>query len=270
MHWKQMFRLIKQRITFVFEYIAYIIMLVVVIAYISEFFKWGKSGLFVYLKNNIQVLWLLAITVLTFTLLVWTSRLHRRFISGFNDNFRGDLRANWDFKGPWRIPEKNTLLVTGSEAGGITKVGAQWENYTFTFKARITKRCLGVIIRAQDLSNYYMFQIGIDQIRPHRRVAVPLIVTKNPPQHEETAEVHPIKFNIGWQIFDPPTPLNTRLDNWFDVRVTVRGQAVSLYINNELVFQQESFLQIPTGKVGFRNVSSEEALVKNVRVILQP
>lgn len=173
-------------------------------------------------------------------------------------------------RGHGEFQKKIPCLSRGRRQVALLKSERNGRTILLHSKAHITKRCLGVIIRAQDLSNYYMFQIGIDQIRPHRRVAVPLIVTKNPPQHEETAEVHPIKFNIGWQIFDPPTPLNTRLDNWFDVRVTVRGQAVSLYINNELVFQQESFLQIPTGKVGFRNVSSEEALVKNVRVILQP
>jgi len=154
--------------------------------------------------------------------------------------------------------------------GGITKIGAQWENYTFTIKARILKECLGVVVRAQDLNNYYMLQIGTDKIRPHRRVAVPVIDTKTSRKPQEASEILPIKYNVGWQIFDPPTPLSHHLDNWFHVRVIVRGQAVSLYINNELVFQRESFLQIPTGKVGFRNGFSEEALVRNVKVILQP
>jgi len=275
MNWNQIFRSIEQRVALIFRYITYAIALAVLIAYISKFFEWGKTGPFVYLKDNVQLLWLLAITTLTATLWIWISRLHRRFVSGFNDNFATDLRTNWDFDGSWRIPEKGTLLVAGPDVrrdtgGGITKIGAQWENYVFTFNARIIKNCLGVVVRAPDLNNYYMLQIQADKIRPHRRVAVPVIETKPSSQQQEAPDFLPIKYNIGWQIFDPPTPLSRKLDSWFYVRVIVRGQAVSLYINNELVFQQESFLQIPTGRVGFRNAFSEEALVRNVRVILQP
>jgi len=200
--------------------------------------------------------------------------MHRRFVSGFSDNFKGDLQANWDFEGLWRIPEKDTLLVTGpaekrDTGGGITKVGALWENYTFTFKARIIKDCLGVVIRAQDLNNYYMFQIQTDRIRPHRRAAVPVVGPKITSATLSGAKNVPIKFKVGWQFFDPPTLLNRQLNDWFDARLIVRGQAVSIYIDDQLMFQRESFLQIPVGKVGFRNAYSEEALVRDVKVVLQ-
>ena len=59
------------------------------------------------------------------------------------------------------------------------------------------------------------------------------------------------------------------LDDWFNVKVVVRGQAVLLYINEKLEFEYGSFLKIPTGKVGFRNVGSERALVRNVSVTTQ-
>jgi len=270
-----MFRSLERHLEIIVKWVAYISGLVTVLGYVSKFFEWGKSGLFVYLRDNIQVLWLLSVTAATFTLWVWTSRLQRRFVSGFSDNFSGDLQANWDFEGPWRIPEKGTLLVSGSDAGGITKVGAQWENYTFTFRARIIKECLGVVVRAQDLSNYYMLQIRNDRIRPHRRVAVPVVQAEALPgpdeEHvpEEAGRIRPIRFIVGWQIFDPPIPLSSNLHDWFDVKVIVRGESVLLYIDDELQMQRESFLKIPAGKVGFRNWGSEEALVKNVRVTLQ-
>jgi hypothetical protein len=54
--------------------------------------------------------------------------MNRRFLGGFHDQFEN--LDKWDFIGPWRIVDKGTLLVTGSDEGGITKVGSHWENYT--------------------------------------------------------------------------------------------------------------------------------------------
>ena len=60
----------------------------------------------------------------------------------------------------------------------------------------------------------------------------------------------------------------TLKEDWFDVKIIVQGQSVHMYIQNELVFERPSFLQIPTGKVGFRNAGREEAYVKDMRVII--
>lgn len=251
---------------------------VTVLGYVSKALKWGNTiGLFSFIEKNLQVIWLVAVTAGMFTLWIWTSRLHRRFVRGFSDNFGEDLQANWDFDGGWRIVDreflKGTLLVTGSdeqpEAAGITKIGAQWENYTFTFRALIRNECLGVIVRAQDLSNYYMFQIRTDKVRPHRRVTVPVIERRATSQSEEQAHVEPIRFVTGWDIPGHlQTSITPELESWFDVKVIVRGQSVSLYVNDDLVSHQDSYLHIPTGKVGFRNCGSELALVRNVRVTL--
>ena len=54
---------------------------------------------------------------------------------------------------------------------------------------------------------------------------------------------------------------------------TVKGAAalarwgrIALSIDGELCFQRENFLEIPMGKIGFRNWSNEEAHVRRVRV----
>ena len=222
------------------------------------------------LMQNVEGLWIIAISVTVLLLIVWVSRLHRRFIRGYHDTFKHDLRTNWDFEGQWRIPEKRTLLVTGpDDPGGITKAGAHWQNYTLSFSARIMRDCLGVIVRAQDLNNYYMFQIRRDKIRPHRRVAVPVVPVINLPQNPAAPQVQAVQFQIGWQVFDPPIDLAKPLDGWFTGRITVKGESVHIYINDDLVFQADSFLKIPTGKIGFRNHGIEQALVRDVRVILQ-
>lgn len=260
--------------TFVVRAIIFLSAAIVGVSYVSQFFEWGNSGPFLYLRNHAQVLWLFALTstVIVLSLLAW--RMYQRFVRGFSDRFKGDPRANWDFEDLWRIPEKGTLFVAGPDeerdaSGGITKVGALWENYTFSFKALIINSCLGVVVRAQDLNNYYMFQIQTDQLRPHRRVAIPVLDSDSTAAILGGATNTPLKFKVGWQFFDPPTPLNRQLKDWFSARVVVRGQAISIYIDDKLAFQRDSFLQIPMGKVGFRNGYSEEALVKNVKVVLQ-
>jgi len=275
MDWRQVYRKIERPLEFIAKWVGYISALTLAIGFISRFFAWGNSGPFLYLKSNLQTIWLVAATLFIITLWIWVSRLNYRFASRFTDNFSGDLQANWDYEGPWRIAEKNTLLVTGSDAGGLAKVGATWENYTFTFDARITNTCLGVIVRAQDLNNYYMFQINTDAISPHRRVAIPLIEDEpKQAEQEQSPDAVPqprfVKFRIGWQIFQPPTPITPPLDKWFKARIVVRGESISVYIDDELRYQQDSFLKIPMGKVGFRNYGAESALVRNVQVIVQP
>lgn len=252
---------------------AFIVIIGYCISYVSKFFEWGNKGPFLYLQKNKQTLWISAITVIVVVLWVWISKLHKQFVSGFSDNFFKDLRKNWDFIGPWRVIEKGILLVNGSDEGGITKTGTYWENYTFKFRARIIKKCLGIIVRAQDLDNYYMFQLHKDRIRPHRRVSFPSIKKKEIKEEtsQEKTDQYEIKYEVGWEIFDNfQVTFDEKLDDWFDVKIIVRGESIFIYINDRLVFQKESFLKISSGKVGFRNVLSEEALVKKVKVILEP
>lgn len=272
MELKKGFRFVEEYIATGLKWISWITAGATAFGFVLKFFEWGNKGPFLYLQNNLQSVWMWAITAVSLLLVIWTTLLRRRFTGGFSDNFKNNLQMNWDFKGNWRIPEKGTLLVTGRDgSGGITKVGAQWENYTFTFKARIIRDCIGVIVRAQDLDNYFMFQIRADKIRPHRRVAVPMAPVQTQEQSPgATPQIQPIQFSVGWQVFDPPTPLSRKLDTWFSCRITVRGESVCIRIDDEIVLQSESFLKIPTGKIGFRNDGAEEALVRHVKVVLDP
>lgn len=110
----------------------------IVVGHVSQFFEWGDKWLFSWLKDNMQWIWLATITAFLIMLWCWISRLNRRFVQGFKDNFTGDLRKNWDFTGEWRFVEKGVLIVAKSHTGGLTKAGAYWENYTLKFKAFIT------------------------------------------------------------------------------------------------------------------------------------
>lgn len=247
--------------------------------WILKIVEWGYAGPFAWIKDNAAFLWGVAVTSILLLLFLWTWRLHRQFISRFKDNFKGNLRDKWDYQGPWLITEENTLLVTGSDAGGITKVGAQWENYTLDFEAKIIDRCLGVVVRAQDLNNYYMFQINreLNRIRPHRRAAVPCIPPQQTSQQSEAQQqgqlpqMQPIAFYVGWdQNFEAIPVSPDALTGWFRVKLKVHGESVKFYINGELIFEKDSILKIATGKVGFRNHGSESAFVRKVKVTIHP
>ena len=265
---KTAYEKLAQAVGFLSKWVGWIIALVPLFTWGSKLLAWSR-GPFPFLQAHVFEVWLSSVSAVALGLLVWTTRFSRKFTYRFRDNFSGDLRKNWDFEGGWKIPEKRTLLVTDSEAGGLSKAGATWENYTLTFRARIITSCLGVIIRGAGLDNYFMLQINADKIRPHRRALVPLSSPTQPSVSAPSSVQNFVTFTIAWQIFDPPTPIYPPLSDWFDVRIIVRGESLHLYIDDQLRFHRDAFLKIPMGKVGFRNDGPECALVKDVQVVVQ-
>lgn len=223
--------------------------------YIFPFSKFFLQNLFLFF-----IIFVLSSIIILF---IMVFRLHRRFTLGFKDNFRGNLNKNWEFYGDWTIKDKQ-LSVTNSEAGGITKVGALWENYSFKFKTKILNRCSGWIVRGADISNYFMFQCRHDVIVPHQRISRPVFG-----QFDEEKKDFKIKgFETGWYKYEPKTHNKDLKDKWFDVEIKVKGSGVQIYIDNDLVFYDDKLITIPMGKVGFRNWGPEHSLFKKVRVYL--
>jgi len=235
------------------------------VGYLSRLFEWGNNYFFISIREHYIIIWLISLTIIAFVLAIWIIIINRRYQFGFSDSFKGRLESKWDHIGPWKIIDDNILVVTGSDEGGITKKGSDWENYTLTFNARITNGRLGVIIRARDLNNYYMLQINRKQIVPHFRASITQIKRRSldpiyPPE---------IEMQVGWQIFNESViELNRELLDWFEVYIKVSGQSVTMKINKEIVFQKDMFLQIPKGKIGFRCHGEESAQIKDVKVRL--
>lgn len=195
-------------------------------------------------------------------------RIRNRITVGFKDSFKNPLNFNWDYIGNWKITAQHELFVTGSDEGGISKKGAFWENYTLTLDCKIVRDCIGIIIRVNDIQNYYMLQINKSKVRPHRRIS--FAVTDIPQGQSTQNRVVINRVEVGWQVMDNiASDHGQKLDDWFKVKVVVKGQSIYLYINDQLAFTKESFLQIPSGKIGFRNYGDEQALIKNVKVELE-
>lgn len=249
--------------------------IVSLVGYSSQFFEWGKRWFFPFLSRNWLQIWLFALSAFVVALLLWTWRLHLRFTSGLRDNFRRTLSEKWDFRGDWKIFKPGVLEVTNSDPGGLSKSGAFWENYTFSFKAKIIRDCLGVIVRARDPDNYHMFQIRRDKLRPHLRVVVPRVRDASvggpvyQPAAGEVGQTQTLVPEPSWLVYeDHVVPLKDLGSKWFDVKIAVSGDAVTIEIDGQTMLRESAFLRIPTGKVGFRNSGLEKAHVKNARVVL--
>jgi hypothetical protein len=262
---KQFFDKLKRYWAYVLGIAGFIGHITLVFGYLSSSFAWGNQWVFSYIRSNYLIIWLISLTLFMIAGIYWINLINRRFLIGFTDNFKKSLNLNWDYIGPWKIADENTLLVTGSDEGGITKQGADWENYSLSFRAKILNGRIGVVIRASDLNNYYMLQINPKAIVPHYRISYPKI---------KNTSIDPLKgleieMQTGWQIFSNSViNLNRELNDWFDVRIKVKGQSVSMFIDNNLAFHEDSFLQISKGKIGFRCAGEERGLIKNVKVRL--
>lgn len=215
------------------------------------------------ITSNVQELFNLAVffAILFLGLGYW--RITRRVAVSFRDRFKGELNENWEFEGAWSKPESGTLCVTNSEAGGLTKAGSLWENYTFEFETKIINKCSQWIIRAQDLNNYFLFQCKSDMIYPALRRAVPTFESdpNAPPEQKRSVPI----LNVQWA-FGPGVPHHLELKDWFRVKIEVRGSTAKVWINGALVYSWDNIVPYQRGRVGFRNHGDESAYFRNVRV----
>jgi len=193
----------------------------------------------------------------------------------FEDDFKKDLDTNWDYRGQWEPVPGGGLSVTQSGKGGITRVGHSWMDYNFEFTAVIVKLCIAWIVRAQDLSNYYMIQLDRTRVRPHLWFAEKWVT---PPERIYEAAID--SKDHGLASVKPNQPM--------EIRTEVRGWEIRVYVNDEQVYHKEDFfsvkfvnqefvlaepgpgaLTVPpfiTGRVGFRVSATEHGKFFRCRV----
>ena len=172
---------------------------------------------------------------------------------------------------------EDCFKISNSDSGYIYTKCLTWNAYTFSFKFKIIKHCIGIIVRAVNLSNYAMFQIDMrtNGIRPHLRI------------------------NGGWKWWEAnecglnftQTP---SLDNWYQCHISCENKSINVKLTSEdgkeeifnrswdipmgsILFHLSSedgsskfsipySIILDYGTVGFRNNADEAALVKEVLV----
>ena len=169
------------------------------------------------------------------------------------------------------VRNENCFEITDSHTGYIFPKTANWDDYKFECDFKIVKISLGCIVRAMNLSNYVMYQLFYDKVKPHLRINGEWIVTE-----ENTFEE------------------KLKPDNWYklaiicekrSVRINIKDGKVSLFDRHFIIPPQMGvvYREVDTkgeetkretrllqnidfdfGSIGFRNHGEERAFIKNV------
>lgn len=217
----------------------------------------------------------LAISLVTFLYIVIHLRLRDKDFY-FIPLTRAKDKYDWIGAGTFGYSRTDKCFqLTNAEAGYIYSKCLIWSDYRLKFEFKIVERCLGVIVRATNLSNYAMLQIEQSGIRPHVRI------------------------NGGWHVWESKDvnlifPKVISLDRWYKCQLSCDKGSIGIEIindNKEKIFDRQwnlpvgsaifvfkkdgndtTPLNIPFpinleyGSVGFRNWGSEQALVRNVLI----
>lgn len=191
-------------------------------------------------------------------------------------------KENWFGAGKFEFDKtNNAYLIADSDAGYIYSKCLLWGDYLLSGEFKMLNKCLGVILRATDLSNYIMLQINKQDkgIRPHIRANGGWI----PYEVKATG----LAFEDGKDIKD---------GKWYKFEFKVKGDLVEICIFNEKEILINKSWRITSGRVsipvyekkdderkssthildiiasydygtfGFRNGHGERALIRNLLI----
>lgn len=210
------------------------------------------------------------LTTVTTAVIIYTRSHVRDFFFMALD--RENQRYDWMGQGTFSYQRTDKCFrITQSFSGFIFSKCLSWTNYKVVFQFKILNKCVGVIVRADDLSNFVMLQIGDKGIAPHVRTNGAFV-----------------RYDLPELIYDQ----NHSLDRWYICGITVDGLEVQVSLEdgeNELFNRtwtiprevllrtidengRESLSQFKYpvnfdyGTIGFRNDRDESAIVKNLLV----
>jgi len=168
------------------------------------------------------------------------------------------------------VRNERCFQITNSFAGFILPKTFNWDDYKYKLDFKITNISLGFIVRAANLSNYVMFQIFADNIKPHIRI------------NGEFVELDLIKFdnNFKLDIWHKLTVFcekrniriiiqdkNNSIDRTFTIPVVIDANVVEKIGDTEKITKKIiQNIDFDFGAVGIRNFSVERALIKNIFV----
>lgn len=166
------------------------------------------------------------------------------------DDFRGGL-GSWEGREGWAKTWRygDATFVEPGELALLTP-SLSMSDYTLTFLGQIERRSLNWVFRARDLSNYYSMRIVITRGGPLPEAAVVRSVVIN--GKEQNVKTLPIPFPV-------------RADTLYLVRMEVRGQDFTTYIQNQVV-DHFSDARLKRGGIGFYSPKGDRALLRWVEV----
>lgn len=166
------------------------------------------------------------------------------------DDFRGGL-GSWEGREGWAKTWRygDATFIEPGELALLTP-SLSMTDYTLTFLGQIERRSLNWVFRAKDLANYYSMRIVITRGGPLPEAAVVRSVVINGREQE---------------VRTMPIPFPVRADTLYLVRMEVRGQDFTTYIQNQVV-DHFSDSRLKRGGVGFYSPKGDRALLRWVEV----
>ena len=176
--------------------------------------------------------------------------IQRRAAIRLFDDFRSGL-AMWEGRDGWSKSWRygDATFIEPGELALLTP-SLSMTDYTLTFLGQIERRSLNWVFRAKDLSNYYSMRIVITRGGPLPEAAVVRSAVIN--GREQDVRTMPIPFPV-------------RADTLYLVRMEVRGQDFTTYIQNQVV-DHFSDSRLKQGGVGFFSPKGDRALLRWVEV----
>jgi hypothetical protein len=166
------------------------------------------------------------------------------------DDFRSGLGAWQGGEGwakSWRYGDA-TFVQPGDLALLTSSISLR--DYTLTFLGQIDRRSLNWVFRARDLDNYYSMRIVVTRGGPlPAAVLVRSVVIDGRERDVKTL----------------PIPFPVQADTLYLVRMEVRGQDFTTYIQNQVV-DHFSDPRLQSGGVGFFSPRGDKALLRWVEV----
>ncbi len=177
---------------------------------------------------------------------------------------RGDLKF---------IRNEKCFEIKHSHVGYILPKTSNWDDYRYELDFKITNISFGFIVRAINLSNYVMFQIFNDYIKPHLRINGQWIILE--------------KINITKKLDSSRWYKLIVICEKKNVRITIKEKTKILFdkyypIHNQLIIEQKDIdtkgeetsrklrfkqdIDFDFGSIGIRNHGEEHAFVRNVFV----
>lgn len=177
---------------------------------------------------------------------------------------RGDLKF---------VRNEKCFEITHSDVGFILPKTSNWDDYKYELDFKIANESIGFIVRADNLSNYLMYQIFNNRVKSHIRINGSWIITDED------------NFNNDNELSN---------DIWYKLIVTTEKRSVRIQIKNQKVDVIDRHYSIPQeiilakkelnekgietgniikfkqnidfdfGSVGVRNYGEERALIKNI------
>lgn len=166
------------------------------------------------------------------------------------DDFRGGLggwqgRDGW--AGSWRYGDA-TFIQPGDLA--LLSSSLRLTDYSLSFLGQIERRSLNWVFRARDLDNYYAMRIVITRGGPlPEAVLVRSVVLGGKERESKTL----------------PVPFPVQADTLYLVRMEIRGNDFTTFIQNQVV-DHFSDHRLQSGGVGFFSPRGDRALLRWVEV----